>query len=160
MQAANNPERSQKKKDFIISYSVFVILLGICFYLSFGLIPRVDSKYTSVTNEQLQGFLNHLNETEGYLGKLEAQKPINQTNALAVFSQMAQLKSAYPQNFFQTTLKSYEMRLKEDINLNPNDSTIVILKTKLQNLNTENKELEKEKTLIIEKIKESKTNVQ
>lgn len=160
MQAENNSVRSQKKKDFIISYAVFVILLGICFYLSFGIIPRVDSKYTSVSNEQLQGFLNHINETEGYLDKLEAQKPINQTNAFAIFTQMAQLKSTYPQNFFQTTLKSYEVRLKEDINLTSNDSTIMILKTKLQNLNTENKELEKEKMLIIEKIKEFKTSIQ
>ena len=160
MQAENNSARSQKKKDFIISYAVFVILLGICFYLSFGLIPRVDSKYTSVSNEQLQGFLNHVNETEGYLDKLEAQKPINQTSASAVFTQMAQLKSAYPQNFFQTTLKSYEVRLREDINLTTNDSTIVSLKTKLETLKAENKELEKEKTLVIEKIKESKTSIQ
>ena len=160
MQAENNSARSQKKKDFIISYAVFVILLGVCFYLSFGIIPRVDSKYTSVTNEQLQGFLSRINETESFLNKLEAQKPINQTNALAVFTQMAQLKSVYPQNFFQTTLKSYEVRLREDINLTTNDSSIVSLKTKLETLKTENKELEKEKMLVIEKIKESKTNIQ
>lgn len=137
MQAENTDIRTQKIRQFIITYIVFILICSFFFYWAFVRIPAVYQRDRTLTAARMKEFLSNTAKADALVIQIQSKSNIRQKSMLAFYEWMNALKESYPQPLFQCVLNSYLKRVDDIENSRQRDTSLLSLEQRYQTLKAE-----------------------
>jgi len=159
MGALNLEVRNRTIRQFIVTYLLAVMLIGIIFYFQFVVIPKLHAKETALTNDKIEELIKYTNDADSLVLQIQKAENLEAKALVPFYNWTNNLKTVYKQPFYEAIIISY-MDLVNDITLtNGNDTTLVSLKNNMISLQKKNIALQLEGEDLTTKLREAKAAI-
>ena len=141
MKAENIDIRTQKIRQFIIIYLVFILLCCLFFYWAFVKIPKAYQKEQALASLKLNEFLENTAKVNTLVLQIQTKENVKEKSMIAFYEWMNTLKSTYPTPLYQSVLNSYLMRVSDIQGARQKDTSLLKLRQQYELIKAETSEL-------------------
>ncbi|MCF0060660.1 hypothetical protein MUK70_15570 [Dyadobacter chenwenxiniae] len=138
MKPINAAQRNAVILRFSLCYFVMILLFVFLLYFSLIEIPKKQSELTAITNEQVEKLIHHTNDADTLVIQIQKAADVKAQALAPLFKWTGDLKNAYQQPFYTSIITSYVDLFNEIIKSKADDTTLMVMKTKMTTLQKEN----------------------
>ena len=107
MKPLNQTDRTHRWSQFLGLYATLLVLMALCWWISFALIPRLTNVQQNQTVQEMVAYQRQLRESDAMLATVEQGAPLTDNWLRSFYANISALDQQFPKPLFMATTNSY-----------------------------------------------------